>query len=87
MKFNSTQIELHAISNRTLMRTNLDGNSLCVNVRHICLEPHSVNNQRILCKKTGNCSGHSIYPTCLLYLRLQLNMVRRHNEATSDHLD
>ena len=53
---------------QTFMRANLDAshlchNSLCVNAEHISLEPHSVNIQRNSCKKTGNCSGHGIYPT------------------------
>jgi len=64
---------------RTFMREILDAshlyhNSLCVNAKHISLEPHSVNNQRISGKKTGNCSGHGMYlhyPAWLLHLQLQ----------------
>ena len=60
---------------QTFLAAHLDAshlchNSLCANANHINLEPRSINSQRNSCKKTGNCSGHGIYPACLLWLQL-----------------
>ena len=35
-------------------------NSLCVNSRHIFLEPRYINNHRKNCKTSNRCSGHGI---------------------------
>ena len=43
-------------------------NTLCVNSKHICLEPRYVNNYRKTCKSSNVCSGHGDYPNCLLDL-------------------
>ena len=45
-------------------------NSLCINPNHISLEPHGVNNQRQLCKFSRKCTGHGVYPNCMLDLCL-----------------
>ena len=78
---NRRTVKAHRLSymlyrRQTLMTAHLDAsqlchNSLCVNAEHVSLEAHSVNVQRNSCKKTGKCSGHGIYPACLLHLRLR----------------
>jgi len=39
---------------------------VCVNAKHNNVEPHSINNQRNYCQKTGNCCGHGFYPAGML---------------------
>lgn len=36
----------------------------CVNFNHLSLEPHIVNNKRLICKNEGNCCGHYGFPEC-----------------------
>lgn len=39
-------------------------NSLCINVKHLNLEPHEINNSRQICKNLSpcKCTGHGEYP-------------------------
>lgn len=41
-------------------------NRLCVNVQHLSYEPHSINNNRLVCKNDGECHGHYGFKDCLL---------------------
>lgn len=41
-------------------------NRLCVNPEHLSPEPHSINNNRLVCKNDGDCHGHHGYKDCLL---------------------
>ena len=41
-------------------------NSLCVNVHHLSLEPHCINNARKFCRKHKACQGHGEYGDCIL---------------------
>ena len=43
-------------------------NSLCINPKHLSLEPHHINNNRQFCKMKGHCLGHHSYPLCRLDL-------------------
>ena len=45
-------------------------NSKCVNHKHIVLEPHHINNNRITCVARGECFGHLDSPACRLDLKL-----------------
>ena len=42
--------------------------SLCVNINHLSLEPHHVNNSRQRCPNTypRRCLGHTGYPNCII---------------------
>ena len=42
---------------------------LCVCVKHLSAEPHTVNNARQKCVKSCCCSGHEEFPNCVLYLK------------------
>jgi hypothetical protein len=55
---------------KELDASHLCHNSLCVNVNHLSLEPHSVNNNRQCCKGCGHCIGHGDFPDCMLKLKL-----------------
>ena len=41
-------------------------NSLCVNIHHLSLEPHCINNTRKICKRQKECKGHGDYRPCIL---------------------
>lgn len=41
-------------------------NTLCVNVDHMALEPHSVNMDRCICRNMNRCRGHLPYRKCML---------------------
>lgn len=41
-------------------------NSLCVNVNHLSLERHQINNNRMTCKNYGFCNGHEGKPDCII---------------------
>ncbi|MCU7799275.1 MAG: HNH endonuclease [gamma proteobacterium symbiont of Lucinoma myriamae] len=35
-------------------------NSLCANIGHLSLEPHSINNNRQVCRSLGRCTTHTL---------------------------
>jgi len=41
-------------------------NKLCVSVDHLSYEPQRINNNRMVCKNTGECCGHYPYARCPL---------------------
>lgn len=41
-------------------------NRCCVKLEHLSYEPHSINNQRLVCKNESECCGHHGYSHCLL---------------------
>ena len=41
-------------------------NRNCVKIHHLSLEPHKVNNKRLICKNDGVCYGHYGFSDCLL---------------------
>ena len=45
-------------------------NKACVLASHISFEPHSVNNSRKTCVNEGMCIGHTVYPDCLVHLKM-----------------
>lgn len=45
-------------------------NPLCINIDHLSLEPHYINNNRQCCIRANRCLGHGEYSNCLLNLRL-----------------
>ena len=45
--------------------SHLCDNSLCCSPRHLSLEPHHVNNNRISCRAMGQCTGHGYYLKCI----------------------
>ncbi|PJE77853.1 hypothetical protein CI610_03218 [invertebrate metagenome] len=45
-------------------------NSLCINVDHISLEPHFINNNRQYCLNSNICHGHVGFRDCLLNLKI-----------------
>jgi hypothetical protein len=67
-------IKLRSLSiPKELDASHLCHNILCVNVDHLILLPHSVNNNRQCCKSYGNCIGHGDFPSCMIKLRLTWN--------------
>lgn len=55
---------------KELDASHLCHNSLCVNVGHLSLEPHSINNNRQCCKSYGHCIGHGGFPDCMIKFKL-----------------
>ncbi len=47
--------------------SHLCGNSLCMQISHLSLEPHFVNCQRKTCHEFHVCHGHGDYAKCLLF--------------------
>lgn len=45
-------------------------NSLCVNVNHLSMEPHFINNNRQHCLNSNLCYGHVGFGNCLLDLKI-----------------
>jgi len=45
-------------------------NSLCVNVNHISLEHHFINNNRQYCLNSNLCYGHVGFRNCMLELKV-----------------
>ena len=41
-------------------------NRNCVKIKHLSLEPHSINNKRLICKNDGECYGHYGFSDCLV---------------------
>lgn len=57
------------------MRSDMDcshlcHNSLCVNVNHISLEHHFINNNKQYCLNSNLCYGHVGFRNCMLELKL-----------------
>lgn len=40
-------------------------NTLCVNVKHMAVEPHSTNMDRSICKSMNLCRGHIPFKNCM----------------------
>ena len=40
--------------------------SLCIEMSHLSVEPHHINNNRIHCKTLNKCTGHAPFADCLL---------------------
>ena len=63
---------VYALAHRTLTMTDtmdvshVCHNKLCVNLEHLSYEPHSVNNNRMVCKNDGECYGHHGFMDCIL---------------------
>lgn len=45
-------------------------NERCTNIQHFSLEPHYINNNRQNCLSEKSCTGHGIYPDCMLHLSI-----------------
>lgn len=41
-------------------------NKLCLEISHLSLEPAHINNQRKICKNSGECTNHYGYARCLI---------------------
>lgn len=41
-------------------------NKLCCEPSHLSLEPQRINNNRNICKRNGECSGHHGYSNCVI---------------------
>ena len=41
-------------------------NTVCLNMNHLSYEPRSINLSRKTCKLANDCSGHGIFPNCML---------------------
>ena len=50
-------------------------NTLCINLYHISVEPHWLNNSRQQCRRKGITDDHSRYPRCKLALALPRSTV------------
>lgn len=41
-------------------------NRQCVNLHHLSFEPHTINNNRLVCKNSGECFSHHGFSDCLI---------------------
>lgn len=47
-------------------------NKVCINVEHLSIEPHCVNNNRQNCRSKGFCSEHKPFSNCMLHLIMEV---------------
>jgi len=67
ISFNTDHDGLMILINSKQEISHLCHNRLCINVDHLSLEPHAINNQRLRCKNNLLCSGnHKGFQNCLL---------------------
>lgn len=63
---------IFALSNKDIVLTeskdvsHLCHNRCCVKLEHLSYEPHSINNQRLVCRNEGECFGHHGYSHCFI---------------------